>query len=74
VRIALSGAHAVGKTSLLAELRRQLTSYEAVDEPYSELLDQGHEFADPPSVDAHAARRAGRGCALRILAVLRRDS
>jgi predicted ATPase len=50
VRIALSGAHAVGKTSLVAELRQQLNGYEAVDEAYCELLDEGHGFADPPSV------------------------
>ena len=38
MRIALSGSHAVGKTSLLNELQRQLVGYDAVEEPYAELL------------------------------------
>ena len=38
MRIALSGSHPVGKTSLLNELQRQLVGYDAVEEPYAELL------------------------------------
>ena len=51
MRIALSGSHAVGKTSLLNELQRQLVGYDAVEEPYAELLLDGHEFAEPPSAE-----------------------
>ena len=51
MRIALSGSHPVGKTSLLNELQRQLVGYDAVEEPYAELLLDGHEFAEPPSAE-----------------------
>ena len=51
MRLALSGTHAVGKSTLIAELHRELPAYAVVDEPYHELLDEGHEFADRPSVD-----------------------
>jgi predicted ATPase len=51
VRIAVSGAHATGKTTLLAELHGRLNQYELVEEPYYELLDEGHDFSDPPSAE-----------------------
>jgi GTPase SAR1 family protein len=56
MRIALSGSHAVGKTSLLNELQRHLLGYESIEEPYAELLLAGHEFADPPSADDFVAQ------------------
>lgn len=51
MRIAISGTHAVGKSTLIADLRQQLPAYKIVDEPYYELLDEGHIFADRPSVE-----------------------
>ena len=51
MRIALSGSHAVGKSTLIAELHDKLPAYETVDEPYYELLDEGHLFADRPSAE-----------------------
>lgn len=51
VRIALSGTHAVGKSTLSADLHEELAAYAFVDEPYYQLLDEGHIFADTPSVD-----------------------
>jgi hypothetical protein len=51
VRIALSGSHAVGKSTLIADLHHKLPAYKMVDEPYYELLDEGHIFADRPSVE-----------------------
>ena len=56
MRIALSGSHAVGKTSLLHELQRRLPGYETIEEPYAELLLTGHEFRDPPSADDFVAQ------------------
>ncbi len=49
MRIAFSGSHRVGKSTLIQRLAEQLPSYEVVDEPYHLLLDNGYEFEDPPS-------------------------
>lgn len=51
MRIAVSGAHRTGKTSLIAELTRALPTYGAVDEPYYLLEEEGHEFGEMPSVE-----------------------
>jgi predicted ATPase len=56
VRIAFSGAHGVGKTSLLAEVHQHLPGYEAVDEPYYELLEEGCAIGDPPTADDFLAQ------------------
>ena len=51
MRIAISGAHRTGKTTLVEELRRVLRTYVAIDEPYYILEDEGHEFAEMPSLE-----------------------
>jgi len=51
MRIAVSGAHRTGKTTLIEELRRALPTYESVDEPYRLLEEEGHEFAGMPSLE-----------------------
>jgi len=51
VRIAVSGAHRTGKTTLVEELSRLLPAHEVVDEPYHQLEEEGHEFAAIPSVE-----------------------
>lgn len=51
MHIAISGAHATGKTTLLGELARQLPFVTATDEAYHLLVAEGHLFADPPGVD-----------------------
>lgn len=51
MRIAFSGAHRTGKTSLVEALGTLLPSYAVAEEPYRLLEDEGHELADPPSVD-----------------------
>src|SRR5215471_6706048 len=51
MRIAISGAHRTGKTTLVAALSELLPAYEVVDEPYRVLEEYGHEFSDPPSVE-----------------------
>lgn len=51
MKIAVSGTHSTGKTTLVEELCRALPSYDAVDEPYYFLEDEGHEFSEMPSLD-----------------------
>ena len=51
MRIAVSGAHRTGKTTLIEELGRFLPAYVAVDEPYYLLEEEGHDFAEMPSVE-----------------------
>jgi predicted ATPase len=51
MRIAVSGAHRTGKTTLVEELARALPSYAAVEEPYHQLEEEGHEFAEMPSLE-----------------------
>ena len=51
MRIAISGAHRTGKTTLVEELTRALPSYVTVDEPYYLLEEEGHAFAEMPSLE-----------------------
>ncbi|HET7603248.1 MAG TPA: ATP-binding protein [Gemmatimonadales bacterium] len=51
MRIAVSGSHATGKSTLIDELARRLPSFERVDEPYHQLMEEGHAFADPLGAD-----------------------
>jgi predicted ATPase len=51
VRIAVAGAHHVGKSTLVQELSAVLAGHETVDEPYHQLEEEGHQFADPPSIE-----------------------
>jgi predicted ATPase len=51
MRIAVSGAHRTGKTTLVEELRRALPTYEVIDEPYHLLAEEGHEFAEMPCLE-----------------------
>lgn len=48
MRIAISGSHATGKSTLIAELARSLPSYVTVEEPYDTLVTLGHAFAERP--------------------------
>ena len=48
MRIAISGSHQTGKTSLVEELNRALPTYTVMDESYYLLEDEGHEFAELP--------------------------
>jgi hypothetical protein len=49
VRIAVSGAHGTGKSTLIADLARQLPGYRIGEESYYALLAEGHAFAAEPS-------------------------
>jgi predicted ATPase len=51
MRIALSGSHRTGKSTLLGDLAEQLPGYATVAEPYELLEEEGYEFAHPPSLD-----------------------
>jgi hypothetical protein len=51
MRIAVSGAHLTGKTTLIAELSRALPAYVVVDEPYYLLGEEGYEFSEMPSLE-----------------------
>ncbi len=51
MRIAISGSHMVGKTTLVEALVVALPGYVMVPEPYHVLADEGHAFADMPSLE-----------------------
>lgn len=51
MRIAVSGAHRTGKTTLVEELSRSLPAYAVVEEPYYLLEEEGHEFAEMPCLE-----------------------
>jgi predicted ATPase len=51
MRIAISGSHRTGKSTLLEELAASLPGYETVEEPYHLLEEDGHEFSHPPSIE-----------------------
>lgn len=51
MRVAFSGTHRVGKTTLLDAVSEQLPGYATFEEPYRLLEDDGHELATPPTRD-----------------------
>jgi len=51
MRIAISGTHLVGKTTLAEALAEALPGHELVSEPYYLLEEDGHEFAEMPSLE-----------------------
>jgi hypothetical protein len=51
VRIAVSGTHITGKSTLVAALGERLPHYTIVAEPYEVLAERGYAFAHPPDVD-----------------------
>ena len=56
MRIAISGSHRAGKSTLLAELSKALPDHEVVEEPYEVLAEEGYEFRDPPSLEDFEAQ------------------
>ena len=56
MRLAISGSHATGKSTLAGELRSALTDYTFVDEAYAYLLDEGHELGAEPTLEDFAAQ------------------
>lgn len=51
MRIAVSGAHFSGKSTLIASLLKFLPNYVSIEEPYFLLEEEGYEFSDPPSLE-----------------------
>ena len=51
MKIAVTGAHRVGKTALAEKLHESLADYELRAEPYYELEELGHLFSELPEVD-----------------------
>lgn len=51
MRIAISGAHFSGKSTLVGDLADALPTYSIVDEPYVLLAEEGYEFSEMPSVE-----------------------
>ena len=50
MKITITGAHCVGKTTLAEELQEYLTHYELRIEPYYELEELGYSFSETPDV------------------------
>lgn len=51
MRIAISGTHHSGKSTLVEELAAVLPGYLIVEEPYWLLVEEGHDFAETQSVE-----------------------
>lgn len=51
MKLAVSGSHNTGKTTLIGDLAEAMPEFAFVDEPYQQLLDEGHVFADLPGHD-----------------------
>jgi hypothetical protein len=56
VRIAFSGSHRVGKSTLIERVADALPRYTIVDEPYHLLEEDGHEFSETPSLEDFEAQ------------------
>jgi predicted ATPase len=56
MRIAFSGTHRVGKSTLLQSVAERLPRYATVDEPYFLLEEEGYEAAAEPSVEDFEAQ------------------
>lgn len=54
MKIAITGAHGVGKTTLAEKLQEHLPDYELVAEPYYQLEELGYEFSETPNADDFA--------------------
>ncbi len=51
MRIAVSGTHYTGKTTLIEDLAGVLPNYEMIAEPYLQLEERGYQFAAVPSLE-----------------------
>lgn len=51
MRIAISGSHRTGKSTLVSELSALLPTYVTVDEPYHLMEEDGYDFSYPPSLE-----------------------
>lgn len=51
MKIAVTGAHRVGKTTLAERLHEFIPDYEYYPEPYYELEERGYVFSEIPAID-----------------------
>ncbi|WP_420421957.1 AAA family ATPase [Simkania sp.] len=51
MRVAVSGTHHSGKSTLVEALEKQFEWYTALDEPYFLLEQEGYIFSDPPALE-----------------------
>src|SRR5688500_16769455 len=51
MRIAFSGSHATGKSTLVNALVPELPGYVAIPEVYSDFVDEGYQFSYPPVLE-----------------------
>jgi len=51
MRVAFSGTHRVGKTTLIGAVAERLPAFAVVEEPYWLLEEEGYESSDPPSIE-----------------------
>jgi predicted ATPase len=58
MRIAVSGAHRTGKTTLVDALAVRLPGYDVFEEPYHQLVDEGYVFAEMPGLEDFEAQLA----------------
>lgn len=56
MKIAITGAHRVGKTSLIEELLESLPGYTSLQEPYYELEESGYMFSEIPGYEDYLAQ------------------
>jgi predicted ATPase len=56
VRVAFSGSHRVGKSTLVEQVAQALPLYARVEEPYHLLEEDGYEFEWPPSAEDFEAQ------------------
>lgn len=51
MRIAITGSHRVGKTTLAEEIAESLPDYEFINEPYLQLEEEGYLFSEIPTLE-----------------------
>jgi len=56
MRIAFTGTHRVGKTTLAQEITDSLPDFMLMDEPYHQLQESGYLFSEEPSLDDYRAQ------------------
>jgi predicted ATPase len=56
MRIAFSGSHRVGKSTLLAAVAEALPRHDTLDEPYNLLEEEGYEHEAEPSLEDFTAQ------------------
>lgn len=56
MRIAFTGTHRVGKTTLATEIADSLPSLTLMEEPYHQLQESGYLFSEEPSLDDYRAQ------------------